>query len=850
MSSIADQGIELKPQKTAYQAIDIELDCQRLWQQQKAFKTRDLECDADGKIKPKFYCLSMFPYPSGALHVGHVRNYTIGDVIANFQRMKGKNVLHPMGWDAFGLPAENAAIKNKKSPADWTYTNIQSMRSQLKRLGLSFDWERELTTCQADYYRWEQWFFIQLYKKGLAYQKKSYVNWDPIDQTVLANEQVINGRGWRSNAVVERREITQWFLKITDYSESLLKELDNLDGWPKQVSLMQRNWIGKSKGARIVFDLIDEKGSLPASVEMSVEVFTTRPDTVMGATYLALAAEHPIATQLMDETIIHFREQCSKTDTAEASIETMEKLGVDTGLKARHPLSGELIPVWIANFVLMSYGTGAVMSVPAHDQRDFDFAMKYELPIKQVIKASSQASDTAKLNQAMTEAITDKGHLMASGQYDGMDFNQAFEAICGDLETLKRGNATTNFRLRDWGVSRQRYWGCPIPMIHCPHCGVVPEDEQHLPVKLPENLTVDGSGSPLKNAHDFINTTCPKCSKPAKRETDTFDTFFESSWYFARFACVDANSMVDDRANHWLPVDQYVGGIEHAILHLLYSRFFTKAMNDFDLLEHTEPFRNLLTQGMVLNQGVKMSKSLGNTVNPQPYIDKYGADTVRLFMMFASPPEKSMDWSDAGIDGSFRFLNRLWRFFDHLLQYRQELVPAWPITLSEKQKKLRYLTHTNLAKSSKDIGERLHFNTAIAMMMELLNALYKFPVSNAGDQAVVEETFMIIIKVLYPITPHVCQHMWQQFGGDGLLMHQAWPEPDDEAVTLDSVNIALQVNGKFRTQLNMSRDADEESVIAAILDDPNAKKYLNQQKIMRTIYVPNKIVNLVTQAID
>ena len=844
MQTLSEQTIDLKPLRQEYNAQTIEARVQQQWQQLQVFKTKDSDLDKQGKEKEKFYCLSMFPYPSGNLHVGHVRNYTIGDVIANYQRMQGKNVLHPMGWDAFGLPAENAAINNKKPAAAWTYSNINHMRQQLQQLGFSFDWSRELATCQADYYRWEQWFFIKLYERGLAYQKKAFVNWDPVDKTVLANEQVENGRGWRSGALIERREIEQWFLKITDYNEELLQCLQQLPGWPEPVKLMQQNWIGKSTGAMVEFDLIN--GDVIGNQKLqSIGVFTTRPDTLMGATYLAVAAEHPLLANLQSPQLTAFKQQCAKIDTSEASLQTMAKLGLDTGLKARHPLSGKELPIWVANFVLMGYGTGAVMSVPAHDQRDYDFAKKYQLDIVQVIDTGVAGADISQ------QAITAKGRLINSGKYDGMNFTQACTAICADLEASKHGKASINYRLRDWGVSRQRYWGCPIPMIHCQICGIVPEKLENLPVKLPEDVVVDGSGSPLKDLPEFVNCQCPQCGADAKRETDTFDTFFESSWYFARFCCPDANTMIDERAQQWLPVQQYIGGIEHAILHLLYSRFFVKAMRDLGLISMDEPFSNLLTQGMVLNSGEKMSKSKGNTVDPQHLVNRYGADTVRLFMMFAAPPEQSLEWSEAGIDGSQRFLKRLWRFVDHHLQTEQQQGKVFPEQLSERQKQLRHKTHSCLQKASRDIGERHHFNTAIAQMMQLLNALYKFPVRDAADQAVVAEAVQIIIKTLCPIIPHICQQMWQKLGWttntQPLLLQQSWPQVDAAALQLDSVRLAMQVNGKVRAQLQVSKDASETAIMAEIASNPQAQKYLDGQQIVKVILVANKIISIVVK---
>ena len=636
-----------------YNAALIEKEAQEYWATNNSFVV------VEDKTKEKYFCLSMLPYPSGRLHMGHVRNYSIGDVISRYQKMLGKNVMQPIGWDAFGLPAENAAIKNQVPPAGWTYENIKHMKEQLVELGFGYDWSRELATCHPEYYRWEQWFFVKLFEKGLVYKKKAVVNWDPVDQTVLANEQVVEGCGWRSGAPVEKKEISQWYMKITDYAEELLVDIQKLDGWPDAVKMMQTNWIGKSVGLDIKFKLNETE---------ALTVYTTRPDTLLGVTYLAIAAEHPLAIQAgKDNTTIQvFLEECKKMETAEAALETMEKKGVNSGLTCIHPITGEPTPIWIANFVLMGYGTGAVMSVPAHDQRDYEFAKKYNISIVDVIADQSGAVDTSKA------AFTDKGILINSGEFNGLNFDQAFTSISERLSALKMGELKTNYRLRDWGVSRQRYWGCPIPIINCPSCGAVAENLENLPVRLPENVELDGIGSPLKRMPDFYSVLCPKCGSEAERETDTFDTFFESSWYFARYTCVDQNSAIlDERANYWLPVDQYIGGIEHAILHLLYSRFFTKLLRDEGIIEASEPFTNLLTQGMVLKDGAKMSKSKGNTVDPQEMIAKYGADTARLFILFAAPPTQDLEWSDSGIEGAYRFVNKFYRLVTNFIDSNQ-----------------------------------------------------------------------------------------------------------------------------------------------------------------------------------
>ena len=714
----------------------IEAAAQTWWQQNQTFRA------TEDPSKEKFYCLSMFPYPSGQLHMGHVRNYTIGDVISRYQRMLGKNVLQPMGWDAFGLPAENAALKHQVPPAEWTYKNIDYMRAQLQRLGLAYDWDREIATCKPDYYRWEQWLFVRLFKKGLVYNKTAAVNWDPVDQTVLANEQVIDGRGWRSGALVERREIPQWFMKITDYAEDLRDDLQQLSGWPEQVKTMQANWIGRSEGLKITFAVADS--------EEDIEVYTTRPDTLMGVSYLAIAAEHPLALRMAETNaqLQQFIEECKKTDTTEAALETAEKKGMATGLSVIHPVSGERIPVWVANFVLMGYGTGAVMSVPAHDQRDFEFAQKYSLPIRQVIAPLDETS--IDLQQA---AFTEKGRLIQSAQFTSLTSAEAFDAIADELSKQNKGERQVNYRLRDWGVSRQRYWGTPIPVIYCDSCGAVPVPEADLPVLLPEDVVVDGSGSPIKSMPEFYQCDCPECGKPARRETDTFDTFFESSWYYARFTSADNDeAMLDQRADYWLPVDQYIGGIEHAVLHLLYARFFHKLLRDEGLVSGDEPFKNLLTQGMVLKDGAKMSKSKGNTVDPQALIDEYGADTARLFMMFAAPPEMSLEWSDNAVEGANRFLKRLWRSVHEHAE--AGVVKNKKLTdLSEAATDLRRLAHQTLTKVSDDLGRRHTFNTAIAAIMELMNALARFTEQNEQARAVRQEVLELVVLMLAPITP-------------------------------------------------------------------------------------------------
>ena len=788
--------------------------------------------------RDKFYCLAMFPYPSGKLHMGHVRNYTIADVIARYQRMQGKNVLQPMGWDAFGLPAENAAIQNNVPPAQWTAENIEYMRTQLQQLGFAYDWDREIATCNPEYYRWEQWFFLRLFAQGLAYKKQAEVNWCETDQTVLANEQVVDGCCWRCDNPVERRNIDQWFFKITDYAQQLLDDLDKLDQWPEQVRTMQRNWIGRSEGVDLDFALPD--GS-------PLSVYTTRPDTLMGATYVAVAPQHPVAAAAAQSNpeLAAFIESQSRVKVAEADMATMEKLGMDTGTTATHPLTGAQVPVWVANFVLMSYGSGAVMSVPGHDERDHAFASKYGLPIVQVIASNNaeQVYDSA----AWADWYSIKADVTTinSGEFDGLDFDGAFNAIADRLEALGKGKRTVNFRLRDWGVSRQRYWGAPIPIINCDSCGAVPVPEKDLPVVLPTNVEFEGVGSPIKKMPEFYQTTCPGCGGEATRETDTFDTFMESSWYYARYACArNGEAMLDDEANYWAPVDQYVGGIEHAILHLLYARFYHKLLRDEGLLDSDEPFIRLLTQGMVLKDGAKMSKSKGNTVDPQSLIDRYGADTVRLFSMFAAPPEQSLEWSDAGVEGANRFLKRLWKLVTGHLDGATAAALA-PDTLTETQKAVRRKTHETIAKVTDDYGRRQTFNTAIAAVMELCNELGKLDSNDPQDQAVMAEALKAVVLMLCPIVPHASHYLWPQLGGEGEVMNAPWPQVDEAALTRDSVDIVVQVNGKVRAKMSAPADADKAAVEALALEQDNVKRFLDGVTVRKVIVVPGKLVNIV-----
>ena len=816
-----------------YPAQEVESAAQAYWKANDSFSV------SEDPSKEKFYCLSMLPYPSGHLHMGHVRNYTIGDLISRFQRMQGKNVLQPMGWDAFGLPAENAAMKNGAAPSTWTYGNIDYMRDQLQRLGYAYDWNRELATCHADYYRWEQWFFTRLFEKGLAYKKEAEVNWDPVDQTVLANEQVVDGRGWRSGALVERRKIPQWFIKITDFGDELLADLDKLGGWPEQVRTMQANWIGRSEGVELSFGVSGQSDPDLASLS----VYTTRPDTLMGVSYVAVAPQHPLALHAAasNAALQTFIEEQSNVKVAEADMATMEKLGMDTGLQAIHPLTGDSVPIFVANFVLMSYGSGAVMAVPAHDQRDWEFAQKYGLPIKQVIApASNEACDLS------AAAYTEKGRLKNSGEFDGLDFSEAFTAIEAKLASQGIGKKTINFRLRDWGVSRQRYWGAPIPIIHCDDCGPVAVPDDQLPVRLPENIVIDETGSPLGKLEEFVNTSCPKCGAAAKRETDTFDTFMESSWYYARYTCRDQNSaMLDERADYWLPVDQYIGGIEHAILHLLYARFFHKLMRNAGLVSSDEPFAHLLTQGMVLKDGSKMSKSKGNTVDPLSLIERYGADTVRMFTMFAAPPEQSLEWSDSGVEGSYRFLKRLWRIVAKHKPVAKADYAA--LSLSPEQKALRLKTHQTLEKVTDDYGRRHTFNTAIAATMELLNAVSKFTDrhDSAQDNLVAQEALEISVAMLAPVVPHFSHALWEYLGGEGAVIDAAWPAVDPSALVQDSLTLVVQVNGKLRSKLEVSKDASKAELEALALADDTVKKFTAEGEIRKVIVVPGKLVNIV-----
>ena len=857
-----------------YNPSQIEQAAQTYWEENQCFKV------TEDPGREKFYCLSMFPYPSGKLHMGHVRNYTIGDVIARYQRMLGKNVLQPMGWDAFGLPAEGAAIKNNMPPAAWTYSNIDYMKGQLKQLGFGYDWDRELATCQPDYYKWEQWLFTELYRKGLVYKKNSVVNWDPVDQTVLANEQVIDGRGWRSGALIERREIPQWFIKITDYADELLDELDNMQGWPEKVVTMQRNWIGRSYGVQMDFGIEGQ--------EEKLTIYTTRPDTLMGVTYLAVAAEHPLALEAAKESVelSTFIDECRQGSTSEADLETMEKRGIPLGINAIHPVSGEAVPVFAANFVLMGYGTGAVMAVPAHDQRDWEFATKYGVPIKQVI-VSADGGDCS----VATAAYVEKGVLTDSGPFDGLTSEQAFDAIADYLAKEGKGEKQTNYRLRDWGVSRQRYWGAPIPMINCAKCGTVPVPKADLPVVLPEDIEFDATGgSPIKKMPEWYQTKCPKCGGEAERETDTFDTFMESSWYYARYTCPDNDrQMLDQRADYWLPVDHYIGGIEHAILHLLYARFFHKLMRDVDLVSSDEPFQRLLTQGMVIAEtyfrnesdgskswfnpadvkverdekgrptratlmsddqpveigGIeKMSKSKNNGVDPQSMVDRFGADTVRLYTMFTAPPDQSLEWSDEGVEGAHRFLKRVWALAaDHVDDINTGAEPSGE--LGDSQQTARHELHAALKQALFDY-ERQQFNTVVSACMKMTNTLYKLGRSDA-DSALRREGLRFILCLLAPIAPHMSHQLWRELGyGDNILTAD-WPQPDDSALQQESVQYVVQVNGKVRAKIQVPADADKAAIEEAALADQNVQRFIGEATIRKIIVVPNKLVSVVAK---
>ena len=856
-----------------YEPAVVEAEAQRYWDEHRSFAA------VEDPARPKYYCLCMFPYPSGRLHMGHVRNYTIGDVLTRYMRMQGYNVLQPMGWDAFGLPAENAAMANGVPPAKWTYDNIAYMKRQLKSLGFGIDWEREVATCRADYYKWNQWLFLRMLEQGIAYRTTGLVNWDPVDQTVLANEQVIDGRGWRTGALVEKREIPMYYLGITKYAEELLGALDGLPGWPERVKLMQANWIGRSEGLEIAFEV--EGSAEPLSI------YTTRPDTLYGVSYMAVAAEHPLALAAAkgNPDLEEFLAECRRTGVTEAALETMEKRGMPLGVHAIHPLTGERIPVWVANFVLMGYGTGAVMAVPAHDQRDWEFARRYGLRIHQVVQP-----DDGSLVDLDAGAYVEHGRLINSGRFDGLDFDEAFDAIAKHFDAVGQGRRRVNWRLRDWGISRQRYWGCPIPLIHCADCGDVPVPDDQLPVVLPEDCVPDGSGNPLNRNQAFLACNCPKCGKPARRETDTMDTFVDSSWYYFRYASPgNDRAMVDARADYWMPVDQYIGGIEHAILHLLYSRFWTRVMRDLGLTTVEEPFTNLLTQGMVLNEiffrkpasgrvvyynpadvdvqvddkGARigavlredgqpvesggigtMSKSKGNGVDPQALVERYGADTARLFMMFAAPPEQTLEWSDEGVEGAYRFMKRLWK----AVHQHVSAGPAAALdvgALAPQQRDLRRQAHETLAKVTADIGRRRTFNTAIAAVMELMNSVGRFDDASPQGRAVVQEALEIAVLALSPIVPHVTHALWGALGHAGAPVDERWPGVDRRALERAELELVVQVNGKLRGRVTVAADADEVAVREAALAEPNVVKFMEGRPVRKFVYVRGKLANLV-----
>jgi leucyl-tRNA synthetase len=863
-----------------YEPAAVEAEAQAYWDTARCFEAKEDDS------REKYYCLCMFPYPSGRLHMGHVRNYTIGDVLSRFMRMNGRNVLQPMGWDAFGLPAENAAMANGVPPAKWTYDNIASMKRQLKSLGLALDWSRELATCSPEYYRWNQWLFLRMLERGIAYQKTGVVNWDPVDKTVLANEQVIDGRGWRTGAPVEKREIPMYYLKITAYAEDLLESLGQMQDWPERVRAMQANWIGKSVGVRLGFPY--DIPALSADGKGVLYAFTTRVDTLMGVTFCAVAAEHPIALHAArgQPKLAAFIEECKRGPAVESELATQEKKGMPTGLVVRHPISGEAIPVWVGNYVLMSYGDGAVMGVPAHDERDFEFAKKYHLPIKQVIDVAGREYSASHWAPWYAE----HGRCINSGAYDGLEYQAAVDAIAADLSSRGLGEKRITWRLRDWGISRQRYWGCPIPLIHCNTCGTVPVPDDQLPVVLPVDLVPDGSGNPLLKDEAFLKVACPRCGAAARRETDTMDTFVDSSWYFLRFACPDnTHAMLDSRVQYWAPVDQYIGGIEHAILHLLYSRFWTRFMRELGMIAFKEPFANLFTQGMVLNEVffrkpatgrveyfnpadvevtldptakrriavlradgeevesggvVTMSKSKNNGVDPQALVDEFGADTARLFTMFAAPPEQTLEWSDEGVQGAYRFIKRLWKaVHDHV--GRGLPLPLDKSSLNDAQRVIRRQAHHTLAKMTDDIGRRRTFNTAIAAAMELLNALAKSPQDSPQDRSVMQEALEIAVLGLSPIIPHATHAMWHALGHRKALIDEPWTAVDAAALQASSISLVVQVNGKLRAHITVAVDAHEDAVRAAALADANVQKFVGSAAVRKVIIVPGKLVNVV-----
>ncbi len=822
-----------------YDFKNIELKWQKKWDQENTYRVQDFS------ERPKYYCLEMFPYPSGKLHMGHVRNYSIGDVVARFKTMRGYNVLHPMGWDAFGLPAENAAIKNGTHPADWTWDNIASMKAQLKQLGLSYDWEREVATCHPDYYRWTQWIFLQLYKQGKCYKKTSSVNWCPSCGTVLANEQVVEGACERCSTPVEQKELEQWFFRITDYAEELLNDLKQLPGWPDKVKTMQENWIGRSEGAEVVFKV--------SGMDEELTVFTTRPDTIFGVTYMVLAPEHPLVDKLVagtdhEKEVADFVREVRNMTMRDRTM-TAEKKGVFTGAYCINPINGEHVPILVGNYVLLEYGTGAVMGVPAHDQRDFEFAVKYKLPIRPVVQPKDESIDLDNLK----EAFAADGVMINSGEFNGMPNRKALVEITKRLEQNGQGKAAVTFRLRDWLISRQRYWGTPIPIVYCPECGIVPVPEEQLPVLLPTDVQFKATGqNPLSECREFINTTCPKCGGDAKRETDTMDTFIDSSWYYLRYTSPkETNGPWDkEKADNWMLVDQYIGGVEHAILHLLYSRFFTKFFHDLDLIDKKEPFKNLLTQGMVLKDGAKMSKSKGNVVSPEEIIDKYGADTARLFILFAAPPERDLEWSDRGVEGCHRFLNRVWRLYHAILDEVKDAGAVDSSKIVGVHKELRRITHQTIKKVGEDIETRFNFNTAISSIMELVNALYtykdKVPAAEY-NKAVLKEALESLALMLAPFAPHMAEELWQSLGCSGTVHHQSWPQYNEEALVEEEVVIVVQINGKVRERLTVAADISADEMKAYVLDQPKVQKLIADKQIVKVIPVPGKLINIVVK---
>lgn len=835
------EGLDLRMikggRKMTYNFNTIEKKWQKRWEEENSFKVEKND-------KPKYYSLEMFPYPSGKLHMGHVRNYSIGDVVARFKKMNGYNVLHPMGWDSFGLPAENAAIKNGIHPNVWTWDNIENMREQLKELGISYDWDREVATCSPEYYKWNQWFFLKMYEKGLAYKKEAAVNWCPSCSTVLANEQVVDGSCERCDSLVEKKNLNQWFFKITDYAERLLEDMSKLQGWPDKVKLMQKNWIGKSTGAEVTFEIEE--------IEESISVFTTRPDTVFGVSYLVFAPEHPLVEELIqnspnEEKIRNFIKEMQSLSEMDRTATDAEKMGMFIDAHAINPINNKRVPILIANYVLMDYGTGAVMGVPAHDERDFDFAKKYKLPITMVIQPENGEELTGEI---MLEASTQDGILVNSGKYNGMHNRKAYDLIIQELEEKNVGKKTISYRLRDWLISRQRYWGTPIPVIYCDDCGIVPVPEEDLPIELPTDVEFKNNGqSPLLESQEFLYTTCPKCGKKARRETDTMDTFVDSSWYFLRYCDPhnDALPFSKDTTDYWMQVDQYIGGVEHAILHLLYSRFFTKVLYDLDLVSQDEPIANLLTQGMVLKDGEKMSKSKGNVVSPKEIVENYGADTARMFILFTAPPERDLEWSDQGVEGSYRFLNRVWRLVEELKDTITLSAKIDQKNLSKEDKELRFVLHNTMKKVYEDIEERFNFNTAISAIMELVNAIYHYKDQKDPKKELLGEAMESLIILLAPFVPHITEEMWQMIGKKDSVHNQSWPKYNQEALKREEAEIAIQINGKVRDKMILSIDASKEEMEQQALERDKIQPFLEGKEVVKVIAIPKKLINIVVK---